>query len=129
MGMFTKIKDLFTVSKYDIEKDKEMELKDKIFAITNATNFKISKIDTKTKQKIEKLQNAKTTKLDKLNRKLTRIRMNKFNEAKYICEDSCILDSMEVDKEEEENKTRIEKVELKNQESKKETKPKTKIKK
>lgn len=128
MGMFTKIKDLFTVSKYDIEKDKEMELKDKIFAITNATNFKISKIDTKTKQKIEKLQNAKTTKLDKLNRKLTRIRMNKFNEAKYICEDSCILDSIEVDKEEE-NKTRIEKVELKNQESKKETKPKTKIKK
>lgn len=128
MGMFTKIKDLFTVSKYDIEKDKEMELKDKIFAITNATNFKISKIDTKTKQKIEKLQNAKTTKLDKLNRKLTRIRMNKFNEAKYICEDSCILDSMEVDKEEE-NKTRIEKVELKNQESNKETKPKTKFKK
>ena len=35
---------------------------------------------------------------------------------------------MEVDKEDE-NKTRIEKVELKNQESKKETKPKTKIKK
>lgn len=128
MGMFTKIKDLFTVSKYDIEKDKEMELKDKIFAITNATNFKISKIDTKTKQKIEKLQNAKTTKLDKLNRKLTRIRMNKFNEAKYICEDSCILDSIEVDKEEE-NKTRIKKVELKNQESNKETKSKTKIKK
>ena len=127
MGMFTKIKDLFTVSKYDIEKDKEMELKDKIFAITNATNFRISKIDTKTKQKIEKLQNAKTTKLDKLNRKLTRIRMNKFNEAKYICEDSCILDSIEVDKEEE-NKTRIEKVELKNQESNKETKSKTKIK-
>lgn len=128
MGMFTKIKDLFTVSKYDIEKDKEMELKDKIFAITNATNFKISKIDTKTKQKIEKLQNAKTTKLDKLNRKLTRIRMNKFNEAKYICEDSCILDSIEADKEQE-NKTRIEKVELKNQELNKETKPKTKIKK
>ena len=128
MGMFTKIKDLFTVSKYDIEKDKEMELKDKIFAITNATNFKISKLDTKTKQKIEKLQNAKTTKLDKLNRKLTRIRMNKFNEAKYICEDSCILDSMEVDKEQE-NKTRIKKVELKNQESNEETKPKTKIKK
>lgn len=128
MGMFTKIKDLFTVSKYDIEKDKEMELKDKIFAITNATNFKISKIGTKTKQKIEKLQNAKTTKLDKLNRKLTRIRMNKFNEAKYICEDSCILDSMEVDKEQE-NKTRIKKVELKNQESNEETKPKTKIKK
>lgn len=128
MRMFTKIKDLFTVSKYDIEKDKEMELKDKIFAITNATNFRISKLDTKTKQKIEKLQNAKTTKLDKLNRKLTRIRMNKFNEAKYICEDSCILDSMEVDKEEE-NKTRIEKVELKNQESNKETKSKTKFKK
>ena len=128
MRMFTKIKDLFTVSKYDIEKDKEMELKDKIFAITNATNFRISKIDTKTKQKIEKLQNAKTTKLDKLNRKLTRIRMNKFNEAKYICEDSCILDSMEVDKEDE-NKTRIEKVELKNQESNKETKSKTKFKK
>ena len=128
MGIFTKIKDLFTVSKYDIEKDKEMELKDKIFAITNATNFKISKIDTKTKQKIEKLQNAKTTKLDKLNRKLTRIRMNKFNEAKYICEDSCILDSIEVDKGEE-NKTRIEKVELKNQESNKETKSKTKFKK
>ena len=128
MGMFTKIKDLFTVSKYDIEKDKEMELKDKIFAITNATNFKISKLDTKTKQKIEKLQNAKTTKLDKLNRKLTRIRMNKFNEAKYICEDSCILDSIEVDKGEE-NKTRIEKVEFKNQELNKETKPKTKIKK
>ena len=128
MRMFTKIKDLFTVSKYDIEKDKEMELKDKIFAITNATNFRISKIDTKTKQKIEKLQNAKTTKLDKLNRKLTRIRMNKFNEAKYICEDSCILDSMEVAKEEE-NKTRIEKVELKNQELNKETKSKTKFKK
>lgn len=95
MSLFTKIKSKFGVSKYDVEKDKEMELKDKIFVITNNTNFKISKIETKAKQKVEKLRNSSTTKLDKLGRKLTRIRMTKFNEAKYICEDSCISDALE----------------------------------
>lgn len=99
MSLFTKIKSKFGVSKYDVEKDKEMELKDKIFVITNNTNFKISKIETKAKQKVGKLRNSSTTKLDKLTRKLTRIRMTKFNEAKYICEDSCISDSIEQEQE------------------------------
>ncbi len=101
MSIVTKIKNVFGISKYDVEKDKEMELKDKIFEITNKTNFKISKIEIKSKQKVEKLNNAKTTRLDKLNRKLTRIRMNKFNEAKYICEDSCIIDTLELTEQEE----------------------------
>ena len=109
MSILTKIKNAFGISKYDVEKDKEMELKDRIFVITNETNFKISKIETRSKQKVEKLKNSMTTKLDKLNRKLTRIRMTKFNEARYICEDSCILDTLEdIDLEEE---TRIEKPE------------------
>ena len=116
MSILTKIKNAFGISKYDVEKDKEMELKDKIFVITNETNFKISKIETRSKQKVEKLKNSMTTKLDKLNRKLTRIRMTKFNEAKYICEDSCILDTMEnielkeetrIEKPEQENTTKI----------------------
>ena len=116
MSILTKIKNAFGISKYDVEKDKEMELKDKIFVITNETNFKISKIETSSKQKVEKLKNSMTTKLDKLNRKLTRIRMTKFNEARYICEDSCILDTMEnielkeearIEKPEQENTTKI----------------------
>lgn len=118
MSILTKIKNMFGISKYDVEKDKEMELKDKIFEITNETNFKISKIETKSKQKVEKLRNSMTTKLDKLNRRLTRIRMTKFNEAKYICEDSCILETLEPQED-----TRIEKPksEIKNK-TKKETK-------
>ena len=125
MSILTKIKNAFGISKYDVEKDKEMELKDKIFVITNETNFKISKIETRSKQKVEKLKNSMTTKLDKLNRKLTRIRMTKFNEARYICEDSCILDTLEdIDLEEE---IRIEKPEQENttkttKKTKKETK-------
>lgn len=99
MSIFTRVKSVFGISKYDVEKDKEMELKDKIFEINNETDFKISKIETKAKQRVDKLKNYKTTKLDKLNRKLTRIRMTKFNEAKYICEDSCILDTTEQPKE------------------------------
>lgn len=109
MSIVTKIKNVFGISKYDVEKDKEMELKDKIFEITNKTNFKISKIEIKSKQKVEKLNNAKTTRLDKLNRKLTRIRMNKFNEAKYICEDSCIIDLTEQEETKTTNKTRTKK--------------------
>lgn len=104
MSLKTKILNIFSVSKYDVEKDKEMELKDKVFEITNKTNFKVSKIETKAKHKVEKLRNAKTTRLDKLNRKLTRIRMTKFNEARYIAEDSCILDTIA----EEETNTKTE---------------------
>ena len=122
MSILTKVKNIFGISKYDVEKDKEMELKDKIFVITNETNFKISKIETRSKQKVEKLKNSMTTKLDKLNRKLTRIRMTKFNEAKYICEDSCILDTTEnievkketrIEKPKQENITKIIKKETK----------------
>lgn len=122
MSILTKIKNIFGISKYDVEKDKEMELKDKIFVITNETNFKISKIETRSKQKVEKLKNSMTTKLDKLNRKLTRIRMTKFNEAKYICEDSCILDTTE--NTEVKKGTRIEKPKQENitKTTKKETK-------
>ena len=92
------IKEVFGVSKYDLEKDKEMKLKDKISKITNDIDFKIKKIQTATDQKIEALRNSKTTKLDKLNRQLTRIRMTKFNEAKYIYEDSCLADLMQTEK-------------------------------
>lgn len=86
------IKEMFTVNKYDIQKDKELKLKDKIFAIENDISFKIQKIETATRQKVEKIKNSQHTKLDRLTRKLTRIRMEKYNEAKYVYEDSCIAD-------------------------------------
>ena len=97
MAILTKIKSLFATSNYDVKKDEELELKNKIFEIENKANFKIEKKKTKTKQQVEKWENRKTTKVNKLNRKLTRIRMTKFNEAKYICEDSCILDTLNVE--------------------------------
>jgi len=92
------IKEVIAVSKYDIQKDKEMKLKDRISKITNDIDFKIKKIQTATEQKIEALRNSKNTKLDKLNRQLTRIRMTKFNEAKYIYEDSCLADVLQMEK-------------------------------
>jgi len=92
------LKKIFAISKYDIEKDSEMQLKDKIAKITNNIDFKIKKLQTATDQKIEALRNSKTTKLDRLNRKLTRIRMTKFNEAKYIYEDSCLADVLQEEK-------------------------------
>lgn len=86
------LKEIFATSKYDVQKDKELQLKDKIVAIENSVNFKIQKIETASKQKVEKLRNSKTTKLNKLTRQLTRIRMEKYNEAKYVYEDSCLAD-------------------------------------
>ena len=86
------LKEIFATSKYDVQKDKELQLKDKIVAIENKVNFKIQKIETASKQRVEKLKNSKTTKLNKLTRQLTRIRMEKYNEAKYVYEDSCLAD-------------------------------------
>ena len=48
------LKEIFATSKYDVQKDKELQLKDKIVAIENSVNFKIQKIETAAKQKVEK---------------------------------------------------------------------------
>lgn len=94
------LKEIFATSKYDVQKDKELQLKDKIVAIENKVNFKIQKIETASRQRVEKLKNSKTTKLNKLTRQLTRIRMEKYNEAKYVYEDSCLADLLKQEQKE-----------------------------